>query len=483
MEIQVAAVTDESAPADVAMSIGDGNGNGEFTEQPVTSCTLTSPSNVSSISSSTPSKKAVDRELRQPFPVKVYEMLENADKKQFSHAVSWNPQGTGFMVHDKNSFTKLIVPDYFNLTKYKSFQRQLSLYGFQRVTVGPNKGLRYHEKLRRGELELVRQMKPIGYKPRNVTRLLEQRKQKHKQQQQMGRATNILTTTTTTVVKTTTTSTTLVSNDSSKNSTNAIPTDGNASTNTAVPHDVAFTTAMGNIPMSDAYVSSLPPVVSTNSLTKQEDHGGRTIESMKQQLEPKTNEVHSISPETTCHNQIHFPGGGGYDVAAGHRAGPQAELEVVNFEGMCFHLMSPTRDLGINVKLKLLEEFNPASSLLRLASKYKYASTTEHTPKCKTDHTAAATIPEELPITIDTVQNDRPSLLEPFTNIVSTAAATSTASTIAALQAAAENSAALNNEQSIFGTTTTPPLLAASEPRCMDALDYHSTNVANRIKV
>jgi len=483
MEIQVAAVTDESAPADVAMSIGDGNGNGEFTEQPVTSCTLTSPSNVSSISSSTPSKKAVDRELRQPFPVKVYEMLENADKKQFSHAVSWNPQGTGFMVHDKNSFTKLIVPDYFNLTKYKSFQRQLSLYGFQRVTVGPNKGLRYHEKLRRGELELVRQMKPIGYKPRNVTRLLEQRKQKHIQQQQMGRATNILTTTTTTVVKTTTTSTTLVSNDSSKNSTNAIPTDGNASTNTAVPHDVAFTTAMGNIPMSDAYVSSLPPVVSTNSLTKQEDHGGRTIESMKQQLEPKTNEVHSISPETTCHNQIHFPGGGGYDVAAGHRAGPQAELEVVNFEGMCFHLMSPTRDLGINVKLKLLEEFNPASSLLRLASKYKYASTTEHTPKCKTDHTAAATIPEELPITIDTVQNDRPSLLEPFTNIVSTAAATSTASTIAALQAAAENSAALNNEQSIFGTTTTPPLLAASEPRCMDALDYHSTNVANRIKV
>jgi hypothetical protein len=365
---------------------------------------------------------------------------------------------------------------------------QLSLYGFQRVTVGPNKGLRYHEKLRRGELELVRQMKPIGYKPRNVTRLLEQKKQKHIQQQrqqQMGRATNILTTTTTTVVKTTTTSTTLVSNDSSKHSTNSIPSDGNASTNTAVPHDVAFTTAMGNIPMSDASVSCLPPVVSTNSLTKQEDHGGRTIESMKQQLEPKTNQVHSISPETTCHNQIHFPGGGGYDVTTGNRAGPQTELEVVNFEGMCFHLMSPTRDLGINVKLKLLEEFNPASSLLRLASKYKYASTTEHASKRQTDLTAVATIPEELPITIDTVQNDRPSLLEPFTDIVSTAAATSTASTIAALQAAAENAAALNNEQAMSGiaTTTAPPLMVSSEPRCMDALDYHSTNGANRIKV
>jgi hypothetical protein len=306
--------------------------------------------------------------------------------------------------------------------------------------VGPNKGLRYHEKLRRGQLELVRQMKPIGYKPRNVTRLLEQKKQKHIQQQQLGRATNILTTT---VVKTTTTSTTLVSNDSSKNSTNAISSDANASTNTAVPRDVTFTTAMGNSPISDASVSSIPPVVSTNSLTKQEDHGGPTIESMKQQLEPKTNRVHSISPETTCNNKMHFPSGGGNDVTAGHQAGPQAEPEVVDFEGMRFYLMSPTRELGINVKLKLLEEFNPASSLLRLASKYKYA-TTEYTTKCETDH-SAATIPEEIPITIDTVQNDRPSLLEPFTDIVSTAAATSTASTIAALQTAVANSVALHN--------------------------------------
>jgi hypothetical protein len=119
----------------------------------------------------------ISRETRLPFPVKVYEMLEDADVKDFAHIVSWNSPGNGFMVHKKDQFIHQIVPKYFNQTKYKSFQRQLSLYGFQRVTVGPNKGLRHHEKLRRGQYDLVCQMKPVGYKPRGTTRLMEQHQQ------------------------------------------------------------------------------------------------------------------------------------------------------------------------------------------------------------------------------------------------------------------------------------------------------------------
>jgi len=471
----MAVVTVEPTPMLSNTTIDDGNGEAA---DPETSCIPPSASNVNC--ASTPSKKAVDRELRQPFPVKVYEMLENADKKLFSHIVSWNATGTGFMVHDKDHFTKEIVPHYFNLTKYKSFQRQLSLYGFQRVTVGPNKGLRYHEKLRKGELELVRQMKPVGYKPRNLTRLLEQKNQK----QQLGSATNILTTTTTTVVKMTTTSTTLLANDPSKNTANTF-------IDTAAPHDVNMTTVLGENSISDAYATSIPPVVSSNSLIKHEDHEATSIESKKQQLERQNNQIHSISPETTCHNPIHLPSSGGSDVTTEHpyshvtntrqhhiehqnsnQVGPQVEAEIVNFEGMCFYLMSPTRELGINVKLKLLEEFNPASSLLRLASKYIPAG---YTTKSKVEN-ATTTIPETIPITIDTVQNDRPSLLEPFTDIVSTAAATSTASTIAALQTAVANYAGLSNDPSL---TATPLLL--SSVKSDDALGFHSINVTNRI--
>lgn len=107
-----------------------------------------------------------NKEARQHFPCKVYEMLEAAEDQDLKHIVSWNSDGTGFTVHNKDLFTKEIIPQYFNQTKYKSFQRQLSLYGFQRITNGENKGLRYHELLRRGMRDLCRSMKPIGYKPR-----------------------------------------------------------------------------------------------------------------------------------------------------------------------------------------------------------------------------------------------------------------------------------------------------------------------------
>lgn len=480
----MALVTVNPDPLVVSMTIADREGG---VNSQAASCILSN--NKNNNCASTPTKKAIEREMRQPFPVKVYEMLENAVKQKFDHIVSWNEAGTGFMVHDKDHFTKEIVPHYFNLTKYKSFQRQLSLYGFQRVTVGPNKGLRYHEKLRKGELELVRQMKPVGYKPRNLTRLLEQ-KQRQQQQQQLERATNILTTTTTTVVKTTTTSTTLLANESTPS---AIPIASKAIIDAAAPRNVTMSTVMCKSPISDTSSTSIPPVVSSSSLIKQEDHEAIPTES-KQQLEQQNNQVHSISPETTCRNPIHLQNVAGTDLVAEHvcnarhhhlevrrtnNVGSRNEPEIVTFEGMCFYLMSPTRELGINVKLKLLEEFNPASNLLRLASKYVSPG---YTTKSQTDNVAVG-VPESIPITIDTVQDDRPSLLEPFTDIISTAAATSTASTIAALQTALANSTAINNEQ--IPTTTTPPMLPSSisnttlESRCVNPSDVPSMNVAS----
>jgi hypothetical protein len=117
------------------------------------------------------------REVRQSFPCKVYDMLQNADSQDFRFIVSWNAEGSGFTVHNKDLFTSKIVPKYFNQTKYKSFQRQLSLYGFQRITMGKNRGLRYHEKLLRGSRQFCREMKPIAYKPRGPETRENQAKQ------------------------------------------------------------------------------------------------------------------------------------------------------------------------------------------------------------------------------------------------------------------------------------------------------------------
>ena len=66
------------------------------------------------------------------FPAKLYIMLEAVDNLALSHVVSWLPNGQGFHVKDASKFMDIIAPQFFKATKYRSFQRQLNLWGFIR---------------------------------------------------------------------------------------------------------------------------------------------------------------------------------------------------------------------------------------------------------------------------------------------------------------------------------------------------------------
>jgi hypothetical protein len=99
---------------------------------------------------------------RLPFPLQLYQMLEDADEKNFTHIVSWNSDGSGLFVHDRIAFTKYTTPQYFNQTKYKSFQRQLCLYGFVRTTSGKHKGCRFNKFFRKGDRNLCKRMRYVG---------------------------------------------------------------------------------------------------------------------------------------------------------------------------------------------------------------------------------------------------------------------------------------------------------------------------------
>jgi hypothetical protein len=68
------------------------------------------------------------------FPWKVHEMLETAEKNGDDHVVSWLPDGRSFRVHERDLFVDGMMKVFFNQTKYKSFQRQLNLWGFVRIS-------------------------------------------------------------------------------------------------------------------------------------------------------------------------------------------------------------------------------------------------------------------------------------------------------------------------------------------------------------
>ena len=101
------------------------------------------------------------------FPIRLYEMLSCAELDGFADIVSWQPHGRCFVVHKPEEF-KEILPCFFKLSKVPSFQRQLNLYGFTRLTRGLDKGAYYNELFLRGKPWLCHTIQRIKVKGTGV---------------------------------------------------------------------------------------------------------------------------------------------------------------------------------------------------------------------------------------------------------------------------------------------------------------------------
>jgi hypothetical protein len=94
------------------------------------------------------------------FPWKLHKMLTFCETEGKDTVVSWLPQGKAFKVHNTAAFVSEILPMHFKQTKYKSFQRQLNLWGFQRITKGTEteKGAYFHPDFLKNQEDLCQKL-------------------------------------------------------------------------------------------------------------------------------------------------------------------------------------------------------------------------------------------------------------------------------------------------------------------------------------
>jgi hypothetical protein len=92
------------------------------------------------------------------FPARLHAVLDRVERDGWGHVISWQPHGRCFLIHKPIEFQEHVMPAYFGQNKLTSWQRQLNLYGFCRLTRGPDAGGYYHELFLRGRFFLTKKM-------------------------------------------------------------------------------------------------------------------------------------------------------------------------------------------------------------------------------------------------------------------------------------------------------------------------------------
>jgi HSF-type DNA-binding len=74
------------------------------------------------------------------FPQKLYNLLNTLRERGRCDIAAFLPHGRAFHIHKPSEFISDVMPQYFRMSRFASFQKQLNLYNFQKINHGPDKG-------------------------------------------------------------------------------------------------------------------------------------------------------------------------------------------------------------------------------------------------------------------------------------------------------------------------------------------------------
>jgi len=92
------------------------------------------------------------------FPQMVHQILEDTAKAGTNNILAWEDDGTSFHIYEPHVFNDTLLPRYSKKkTKFRSFQRQLNIYGFKMTK---KSGVYRHPLFRRGHMGSIARMRP-----------------------------------------------------------------------------------------------------------------------------------------------------------------------------------------------------------------------------------------------------------------------------------------------------------------------------------